>query len=54
MYGRIWQHLPGSTAVRAMISLLLLATDVLLLFTVVFFPWALTGLPGQDVSVDAP
>jgi len=53
MYAWIWNHLPGPPAARATISLALLAAAVLLLFLVVF-PWAVTWLPGQDVSVEAP
>lgn len=51
MYPWIWRHLPGPTAVRAVLAVTLLAAVVLLLFTVVF-PWAVTWLPGQDVVVD--
>jgi hypothetical protein len=51
MYAWIWARLPGPTAAKALISLVLLAAVVLALFTVVF-PWAVTWLPGQDVSVD--
>lgn len=51
MYPWIWRHLPGPTAVRAVLAVALLAAVVLLLFTVVF-PWAVTWLPGQDVVVD--
>lgn len=51
MYAWIWQHLPGPPPARALIAIVLVAAVVLLLFTVVF-PWAVTWLPGQDVSVD--
>lgn len=51
MYPWIWRHLPGSTAVRVVLVMALLAAVVLLLLTVVF-PWAVTWLPGQDVVVD--
>lgn len=51
MYAWIWRHLPGPTAVRALTALVLLGALVLVLFMVVF-PWAVTWLPGQDVSVD--
>lgn len=53
MYGWIWQHLPGPTPLRVVIALALVAAVVLVLFTWVF-PWAVTWLPGQDVSVDPP
>lgn len=51
MYPWIWRRLPGPTGVKVVLALGLLATVVLLLFTVVF-PWAVTWLPGQDVVVD--
>ena len=51
MYVWIWRHLPGGTATRAVISLLLvLAVCALLLFVV--FPWAEPYLPFNDVTVD--
>ena len=51
MYAWIWRHLPGGTATRAVISLLLvLAVCALLLFVV--FPWAEPFLPFNDVTVD--
>jgi hypothetical protein len=53
MYAWIWRHLPGPTAVRALLALALLAGVVVILFTLVF-PWATGVLPGQEVSVDAP
>lgn len=53
MYALIWRHLPGPTPLRALTALLLLAGTVALLLTVVF-PWAVTWLPGQDVSLDTP
>ena len=40
MYAWIWARLPGPTAAKVLISLALV------------FPWAVTWLPGQDVSVD--
>jgi len=52
MYPWIWRHLPGPIPVKAMVALALVAAVVLLLFYVVF-PWAITWVPGQDVSVDA-
>lgn len=51
MYAWIWRHLPGPTPVRLLVALLLVAAAVALLLTVVF-PWAVTLLPGQDVSVE--
>jgi hypothetical protein len=51
MYGWIWRHLPGPWPVRAVLSLVLAALVVLLLFTVVF-PWAEHALPFVDVTVD--
>ena len=51
MYGCIWRHLPGPTAARAVLALvLLLAVVALLLFVV--FPWAEPRLPFNDVTVD--
>ncbi len=51
MYGFIWRHLPGPTAVRAVTALVLaLAVVALLLFVV--FPWVEPRLPFNDVTVD--
>ena len=51
MYGFIWRHLPGPTAARAVLALvLLLAVVALLLFVV--FPWAEPRLPFTEVPVD--
>jgi hypothetical protein len=51
MYGWIWRHLPGGTAVRSLMALVLvLAVVALLLFVV--FPWAEPHLPFNDVTVD--
>lgn len=51
MYSWIWRHLPGGTASRALISLLLaLAVCALLLFVV--FPLVEPHLPFNDVTVD--
>jgi hypothetical protein len=50
MYGWIWRHLPGGTASRAAVALVLvLAVCALLLFVV--FPWAEPHLPFNDVTV---
>jgi hypothetical protein len=53
MYATIWRHLPGPTPAKALTALLLVTAAVLLLLIVVF-PWVVTWLPGQDVSVDMP
>ena len=51
MYGWIWRHLPGPTAVKALTALVLvLAVVALLLFVV--FPWVEPHLPFNDVTVD--
>lgn len=52
MYAWIWNHLPGTTAVRAVICALAFAGLVLVLFTWVF-PWLEPRLPFTDVTVDA-
>ena len=50
MYGWLWRHLPGGTASRSLIALLLLvAVCALLLFVV--FPWVEPHLPFNDVTV---
>lgn len=50
MYGWIWRHLPGGTAARAALSLVLaLAVAALLLFVV--FPWVEPHLPFSAVTV---
>ena len=51
MYGWIWSRLPGSTLVRALLSLLLFLVAVAVLFTWVF-PWAEPLLPFNDVTVN--
>lgn len=51
MYGWIWRHLPGGTASRTVLSLLLLTVVVALLLFVVF-PWVEPRLPFNDVTVD--
>ena len=51
MYRWIWHHLPGGTATRAALSLLLaLAVCALLLFVV--FPAVEPHLPFSSVTVD--
>ncbi|MGH3977666.1 MAG: hypothetical protein ACRDRZ_01495 [Pseudonocardiaceae bacterium] len=49
MYGWIWRHLPGPTAVRAVEALLLLVAVLAVLMFVVF-PWAEPRLPFNDVT----
>jgi hypothetical protein len=51
MYGWIWRHLPGPTAIRVLTALALALTVVALLLFVVF-PWAEPHLPFNDVTVD--
>ena len=51
MYSWIWRHLPGGTASRSLVSLVLvLAVCALLLFVV--FPEIEPLLPFDDVTVD--
>jgi hypothetical protein len=51
VYGFIWRHLPGPTAAKAVVALVLvLAVVALLLFVV--FPWVEPRLPFNDVTVD--
>ena len=51
MYAWIWRHLPGPWPLRAFLSLCLVTSAVLLLFSVVF-PWAEQALPFLDVTVE--
>ncbi len=51
MYSWIWRHLPGGTASKALLSLILVAAVVALLLFVVF-PWVEPRLPFNDVTVD--
>ena len=51
MYGWIWRHLPGGTASKAVLSLVLVAAVAALLLFVVF-PWVEPRLPFNDVTVD--
>jgi hypothetical protein len=51
MYGWIWRHLPGGTASKAAISLVLVLAVCALLLLVVF-PWVEPRLPFNDVTVD--
>jgi hypothetical protein len=50
VYAWIWNRLPGSTAARAALSLLLALGVVVLLFLVAF-PWAEESLPFLQVTV---
>ncbi|MBB2987872.1 hypothetical protein [Terracoccus luteus] len=50
MYATLWRRLPGPTALRLLLCLVLLAAVVAVLFTWVF-PWVQTLLPTQDVTV---
>ena len=51
MYSWIWRHLPGGTAVRTLLALVLVAAvSALLLFVV--FPYVEPFVPFADVTVD--
>jgi hypothetical protein len=50
MYSWIWRHLPGGTASKAVLSLVLVAAVAALLLFVVF-PWVEPRLPFNDVTV---
>jgi hypothetical protein len=50
VFAWIWSHLPGSTAVRALQSVLIVALLVVLLFLVVF-PWLTDVLPFTNTTV---
>jgi hypothetical protein len=51
VYGWIWRHLPGGTASKAALALVLVLAVVALLMFVVF-PWAEPRLPWGDVTVN--
>lgn len=51
MYGWLWRHLPGPTAVRVVVALVLFALVVAGLFVWVF-PWVEPRLPFTEVTVD--
>jgi hypothetical protein len=51
MYGWIWRHLPGGTAARSVLALVLVLAVVALLLLVVF-PWIEPHLPFNAVTVD--
>lgn len=51
MYAWLWNHLPGSTMVRAVICAVALVGVVAVLFMWVF-PWLEPRLPFTDVTVD--
>ncbi|MBK8868684.1 MAG: hypothetical protein KBF43_12435 [Dermatophilaceae bacterium] len=50
MYAALWRLLPGNRLVKALLSLLLFAVVVMVLFVWVF-PWASPLLPFNDVTV---
>ncbi len=51
MYGWIWRHLPGPTAVRvATATVLVLGVVALLMFVV--FPWIEPKLPFNQVTTE--
>lgn len=52
MYGWIWRHLPGPTAVKTVEAVVLLLAVVAVLFLMVF-PWAQRSIPFLEVTVDA-
>ncbi|GLZ41321.1 hypothetical protein [Actinokineospora sp. NBRC 105648] len=49
MYGWIWRHLPGPTAVRVVTAVVLVLGVVALLMFVVF-PWVEPKLPFNQVT----
>ncbi len=49
MYGWIWRHLPGPTAVRVATAVVLAAGVIALLMFVVF-PWVEPKLPFNQVT----
>lgn len=51
MYAWLWRHLPGPTAVRVVIALVLFVAVVAALFLWVF-PWIEPRLPFTDVTID--
>lgn len=51
MYGWIWRHLPGPTAVRVVVAVALVVGVVAACFTWVF-PAVAEWLPFTDVTVD--
>jgi hypothetical protein len=51
LYAWIWRRLPGPTAVRLLLALLLFAVAVFALFEYVF-PWLDPQLPWNDVTVE--
>ncbi len=50
MYGWIWRHLPGGTASRTALALLLVLVVCAVLLLVVF-PWVEPRLPWGEVTV---
>jgi hypothetical protein len=51
MYAWIWDHIPGPTAVRALVCAAAFVALVVVLFTWVF-PWLEPRLPFTDVTVE--
>ncbi len=51
MYAWLWNHLPGSFAVRTVTCLVVVCAIVAVLFLWVF-PWLEPRLPFTDVTVD--
>jgi hypothetical protein len=51
MYVWLWRHLPGTTALRLMQTLLLLAAVIAVLLFVIF-PWVEPRLPINHVTVN--
>ena len=49
MYGWIWRHLPGPTALRV-VAALLLVIGVVAVLLFVDFPWVEPRLPFSDVT----
>ena len=49
MYSWIWRHLPGSTAVKLLQAVFLVAAVIAVLLFVVF-PWAEPRLPFNSVT----
>jgi len=51
MYAWIWRHLPGPTAIRATLAVVL-ALGVVALLMFVVFPWLEPFLPFNNVGVE--
>ncbi len=50
MYAALWRHLPGPTALRVAVCLLLIVLVVAACFTWIF-PWIAAHLPVNDPSL---